>query len=168
LVSSLTDPDGDGRYTGSFVYNPGSNGGGRNERRDELRLDPSATATTQQRFGAAVQPLPTAVVRSQCERRSRWRAPSVAALAAQAESAQRSSTWWRRACSARPTRRPPAPAAATASQRPLATYRLDVAQSGYQPYRTADIAVDDGRVGGGCGAGAGRGRRRNTHSLHDS
>jgi plastocyanin len=93
-----------------------------------------------------VQPLPTAVVRSQATAQPLAGA-SVAALAAQlAESAQ---TLYDVVTASVLGQANPTTTGADGGYSfaaPAGTYRLDVAQSGYQPYRTANIDVEAGAL----------------------
>ncbi len=144
LLSSLTDPDGDGRYTGSFTYTPGATaaaGGAAGE----LQLVVGAGAT-QQRYGLHVQPLPTAFVRSRATLQPLAGA-SVAALAAQL--AERAQTLYALAAANVLGQANPTVTGADGSYSfaaPAGSYRLDVAQSGYQSYRTGDIDVATGAL----------------------
>jgi plastocyanin len=144
LISSLTDADGDGRYTGRFTYNPAANAAGANAT-GQFRLIVGAGGT-QQSFSDSVAPAPTAVVRSQANAQPIAGA-AVAALVAQAtENAQ---TLFDLVAAGVLGQANPTLTGASGGYgfvTPAGTYRLDVTQSGYQPYRSDAIAVDDGAL----------------------
>ncbi|HAJ37037.1 MAG TPA: hypothetical protein DCL15_15255 [Chloroflexi bacterium] len=144
LISSLTDPDGDGRYTGSFTYNPGVTTANA-DAIAELQLVTGAGAT-QQRYGVSVQPLPTAVVRSQTTMQPLASAV-VTALAAQlADGAQRIYELVAPAVLGQPNPTATGADGSYSFVAPAGAYRLNVVQNGYQPYRTADIDVATGAL----------------------
>lgn len=122
VISSLTDPDGDGRYTGSFIYNPGATAADA-AAANELQLAIGAGAT-QHSYGVTVQP-----------------------LAAQlAESAQ---TLYNLVAAGVLGQANPALTDVDGSYSfvaPAGTYRLEVMQGGYQSYRTGNINVAMGEL----------------------
>ncbi|MFO7632238.1 MAG: carboxypeptidase regulatory-like domain-containing protein, partial [Caldilinea sp.] len=144
VLSSLTDPDGDGRYTGSFTYNSAVNAAGA-DAAGVLQLIAGA-GSTRQSYGAAVQSLPTAIVRSRANAQPIAGA-AVAALVAQAtESAE---AFYDLVAASVLGQANPALTGADGGYSfvaPAGAYRIDVAQSGYQPYRTGDIDVEEGAL----------------------
>lgn len=144
VISSLTDPDGDGRYTGSFIYNPGATAADA-AAANELQLAIGAGAT-QHSYGVTVQPLSSAIVRSQATAQPLAGA-SVAALAAQlAESAQ---TLYNLVAAGVLGQANPTLTDVDGSYSfvaPAGTYRLEVMQGGYQSYRTGNIDVATGEL----------------------
>jgi len=144
LLSALTDPDGDGRYTGSFTYNPGVTAAGATAS-GEFQLVSGAGAT-QQSYGVTVQPLPTASVRGQTTAQPLVGA-SVTALALKlAENAQ---AIYDMVAAGMLGQANPTLTGADGGYSfvaPTGAYRLEVVQSGYQPYRTGDIDVTAGAL----------------------
>lgn len=144
IISSLTDPDGDGRYTGSVVYNPAVQAATASAA-SMLQLV-VGTGSTQQSFSSEVQPLPTAVVRSRANGQPLANA-SVAVLAAQA--LENAAAIFESVAANILGQANPTLTGADGSYgfvAPAGTYRLDVAQSGYQPYRSSDIIVESGAL----------------------
>jgi len=142
IVSSLTDPNGDGRYTGSFNYNPTAKATGATTAGEfQLVADDDST---QQRYSAIVQTLPTAFVRNRADAQPLAGA-AVAALMAQAT--ESAATFFDLTAANILGQANPTLTGADGGYgfvTPAGTYRLDVTQGGYQSYRTDDIDVDDG------------------------
>ncbi|MBP8292050.1 MAG: hypothetical protein KAX65_04710, partial [Caldilineaceae bacterium] len=144
VVSVLTDADGDGRYQGVFTYNPTARAAGAASA-DELGLTFS-DGNMQQSYSVAVQALPSAVVRSAANAQPLTGA-AVAALVAQAT--ESAAAFFDLAAASLLGQANPTLTGADGGYgfvAPAGTYRLDVNQTGYQPYRTGDIAVDDGAL----------------------
>ncbi|HQY91259.1 DNRLRE domain-containing protein [Caldilinea sp.] len=143
VISSLMDADGDGRYTGSFIYGPAVSSAGI-AAAPVLQLVATRNGA-QQVYAASVQAPPVGSVRNLLNGQPVANA-SVAALLARASAAAGAVFDLLTASELGQTN--PAVTGGDGSYSftaPAGTYRLDVTQNGYQPYRSGDIDVaDDG------------------------
>lgn len=146
LISSLRDDDGDGRYIGSFVYNPivvhspmvatAAN---------ELRLS-IINGGVEQSYGLMVQPLVSGVVRDALTQQPLANA-SLALLGAQLQAGVASIfEAWSSVALGQPNPQTTGVDGAYAFNTPGNLNRVDVVRSGYQSYRSFDLAASNGVI----------------------
>ncbi|NTU64223.1 MAG: hypothetical protein HGB05_12690, partial [Chloroflexi bacterium] len=146
ILSSLRDDDGDGRYTGSFTYNP------------TVQRSPSAAAAAsrlrfsvisggvQQNFDLNVQPLVSGIVRDALTQQPIANT-SLALLGAQLQAGVRAIfSAWPTSALGQPNPQTTGVDGAYRFNTPGSLNRVDVARSGYQNYRSFDVAAEDGSV----------------------
>ena len=146
IVSSLRDDDGDGRYTGSFTYNP------------IVQRSPSAATAAsrlrfsvisggvQQNFDLNVQPSASGIVRDALTQQPIANV-SLALLGAQLQAGVRAIfSAWPTLALGQPNPQTTGVDGAYRFNTPGSLNRVDVARSGYQNYRSFDIAAEDGSV----------------------
>jgi plastocyanin len=144
IMVSLRDDDGDGRYTGSFTYNPIVLHGP-TATSNELRLEVT-TGGASQSYTMTVQPLIEGVVRDALTQQPIANA-SVALLGAQPNTGEAPIyTAWPEAALGQPNPQLTTLSGGYNFNTPGGLNRVDVTSAGYQAYRSWDLASDSGSI----------------------
>jgi len=146
LISSLRDDDGDGRYIGSFVYNPiVVRSPMAASVANELRLS-ITNGGVEQSYGLMVQPLVSGVVRDALTQQPLANA-NLALLGAQLQAGVASIfEAWSSVALGQPNPQTTGVDGAYAFNTPGNLNRVDVVRSGYQSYRSFDLAASNGVI----------------------
>jgi plastocyanin len=146
LISSLRDDDGDGRYTGTFTYNPIAPRG---------PMAPSAASIfrlsvtyggLEQSYDLSVQSQVSATVRDALTQQPIANA-ALTLLGAQLEAgAEAIFSAWTSAALGQPSPQTTGIDGAYSFNSPGSVNRVDAVRSGYQPYRSYDLVADNGAI----------------------
>jgi plastocyanin len=146
IISSLRDDDGDGRYTGTFTYNPIA---------PRSPMAPSAASIfrlsvtnggLEQSYDLSVQSQVSATVRDALTQQSLANA-ALTLLGAQLEAgAEAIFSAWTSGALGQPNPQTTGIDGAYSFNSPGSINRVDAVRSGYQPYRSYDLVADNGAI----------------------
>lgn len=146
LISSLRDDDGDGRYTGTFVYNPiVLHGPAAADAASLFRLSIS-NGGLEQGYDLSVQPLTSGVVRDALTNQPVANA-ALTLLGAQVQAGVEAVfSAWTSGALGQPNPQTTGADGAYSFNTPGTLNRVDADRSGYQPYRSYDLDADAGLI----------------------
>ncbi len=146
LISSLRDDDGDGRYTGTFIYNPiVLRGPAATTAASLFRLSVS-NGGLEQSYDLSVQPSTSGVVRDALTNQPIANAV-LTLLGAQVQAGVEAVfSAWTSGALGQPNPQATGADGAYSFNTPGTLNRVDADRSGYQPYRSYDLVADSGLI----------------------